>query len=89
VLKGGYLGKEADAGYRLCEQAIATDPNNARAPAWLSLKFFFTVIWELSADPKAGLERADELSSRAVVLDPTIGLTSQRLFHSMLRAAIS
>jgi TolB-like protein/class 3 adenylate cyclase len=70
VLKGGYLGKEADAGYRQCEQALTADPNNTRALAWLSLKFFFTVVWELSADPKADLQRADELSSRAVALDP-------------------
>jgi TolB-like protein/class 3 adenylate cyclase len=28
VQKGGYIGKDTDAGYRLCEQALAADPNN-------------------------------------------------------------
>ena len=36
VQKGGYLGEEADAGYRLCEQALSIDPNNVRALTWLS-----------------------------------------------------
>ena len=31
LLKGGFLGKEADAVYPLCEQALAVDPNNDRA----------------------------------------------------------
>jgi hypothetical protein len=29
--KAGSLGKEADAAYALCEQALAIDPNNVRA----------------------------------------------------------
>ena len=70
VQKGVFHGKEADAGYRLCEQALAADANNARALAWLSAKFAFAVIWGRSADPKSDLERADELSSRAALLDP-------------------
>jgi hypothetical protein len=37
VQKGGYIGKEADAGYALCEQALAADPNNARALAISSI----------------------------------------------------
>jgi len=43
VRKAGYLGKEADAGYRLCEQGLAADPNNVRALGYLSQKFFFPV----------------------------------------------
>jgi adenylate cyclase len=31
VQKANFIGKDADAGYRLCEQALAVDPNNARA----------------------------------------------------------
>jgi adenylate cyclase len=68
--RGVFHGTEADAGYRLCEQALAADPNNARALAWLSAKFAFAVIWGRSGDPKADLERAEELSSRATLLDP-------------------
>ena len=31
ALKAGFVGKEADAAYALCEQALAIDPNNVRA----------------------------------------------------------
>src|SRR5271169_216509 len=31
VQKSGYIGKEADAGSRLCEKALSIDPNNVRA----------------------------------------------------------
>ena len=63
VRKGGYSGKEAEAGYRLCEQALAVDPNNARALTWLSSKF----VW---VDTKTDLKRAEELASKALTLDP-------------------
>jgi adenylate cyclase len=68
--KGGYIGKEADAGYRLCERALAADPSNLRALSLLSLKFFLPVAFCCSADPEADLERADELASKALALDP-------------------
>ena len=68
--KGGYIGKEADAGYRLCEQALAIDPNNALALGFLAVKYYVPVSLGSSADPKADLKRADELNSRALALDP-------------------
>ena len=68
--KGGYVGKEADAGYRLCEQALAADPNNVRALNWLSNKFYVPVLIGMSADPKADLKRADELVSKGLAFDP-------------------
>jgi adenylate cyclase len=49
--KGGFLGDEADAGYRLCEQALAIDPNNLRALSMLSVKFWVPVGIGRSADP--------------------------------------
>jgi TolB-like protein/class 3 adenylate cyclase/cytochrome c-type biogenesis protein CcmH/NrfG len=70
VQRASYIGKEADAGYRLCEQALAADPNNIRALHFLSVKFFLPVALGLSADPKGDLKRADELLSRALALDP-------------------
>jgi tetratricopeptide (TPR) repeat protein len=67
VQKGGYIGKDADAGSRLCEQAVAADPSSVRALTWLAVKNFHSV----TADPKADLkQRADELVSRALALDP-------------------
>ena len=70
VRKGGYIGKEADEGFRLCEQALAIDPNNLRALWGLSLKFWIPVIVGVSADPKADLKRAEVLNSQALALGP-------------------
>jgi class 3 adenylate cyclase/TolB-like protein len=70
VQKGGYIGKEADAGYHLCEQALAADPNNVRALDWLSNEFYVPVLIGMSADPKADLKRADELVSKGLAFDP-------------------
>src|SRR5262249_5303495 len=67
--KAGYIGKEADAAYALCEQAIAIDPNNARALMALGIKFFVQVVAGVSGDPKGELERAYELESKALALD--------------------
>lgn len=68
--KAGWMGKEADAAYSLCEQALAIDPNNVRALAFLGFKFLLPAADGLSGDPKGDLERADELASRALSLDP-------------------
>jgi tetratricopeptide (TPR) repeat protein len=73
VRKVGYSGKEAEAGYRLCEQAIDADPNNVLALTTLSIKFYLPVILNRSADRRADLKRADELASRALVLDADSG----------------
>jgi TolB-like protein/class 3 adenylate cyclase/Tfp pilus assembly protein PilF len=70
VQKGGYFGKEADAGYHQCEQALAADPNNVRALDWLSNKFYVPVIIGRSADPKGDLKRADELVAKGLAFDP-------------------
>jgi TolB-like protein len=69
VRTAGYFGKEAEAGYRLCEQALDADPNNVLALITLSTKFYFPVMINLSVDPQADLKRADELASRALALD--------------------
>jgi adenylate cyclase len=68
--KVGYFGKEADAGYRLCEQALAVDPDNVHALSFLSIKFWLPIFLGVSADPKADLKRADELASRALTVNP-------------------
>jgi TolB-like protein len=73
--KGGYVGKEAEAAYGLCEQALKVDPDNARALTWLSAKFFFSARSRLSVDPKGDLKRANELTSKSLALDPNYGTT--------------
>ncbi len=51
VRKAGYLGKEAEAGYRLCEQALDADPNNVLALVTLSAKFYLPVILNRTTPP--------------------------------------
>jgi adenylate cyclase len=68
--KAGWIGKEAEAAYALCEQALAIDPNNVRALMALGVKFFMPASIGVSSDPKGDLERADELESKALALDP-------------------
>jgi adenylate cyclase len=68
--KAGAIGKEADAAFALCEQALAIDPNNVRALIQLGWKFFHLAQSGVSGDPKGDFERADELVSKALVLDP-------------------
>jgi hypothetical protein len=51
IQRGGYLGEESDAGYRLCERALSTDPNNIRALTWLSAKSLYSVT-RASAPPR-------------------------------------
>ncbi len=70
VAKGGFIGKDADAGYRICEQALDVDPSNVRALSQLAAKFFLRVGYGQSADPKADLKRAEDLLSQALALDP-------------------
>jgi TolB-like protein/class 3 adenylate cyclase len=68
--KAGFVGKEADAAYALCEQALAIDPNNVRALQALGVKFYMRAPVGASVDRKGDLERADELESKALALDP-------------------
>jgi tetratricopeptide (TPR) repeat protein len=68
--KHGYVGKEAEPGMRLCEQALALDPNNVHALSLLALKSWALVASSISADRAADLKRADELASQALALDP-------------------
>src|SRR5262249_21215254 len=49
---------------------LAIDPNNVRALVVLGYKFFVRAQTGASDDPKGDLERADELASRALAIDP-------------------
>jgi adenylate cyclase len=70
VEKAGWIGEEADAAYALCEQALTIDPKNVRALQMLGVKFWVLAALGVSGDPKGDLERADELESKALALDP-------------------
>jgi adenylate cyclase len=69
VRKVGYFGKEAETGYRLCEQALDIDPDNVLALTMLATKFFLPVMLRRSADPQADLTRAGELVPHALTID--------------------
>ena len=75
--KAGAIGKEAEAAFALCEQALAIDPNNVRALLGSALKLWLPAALGLSRDPKGDLERADEFASKATALDPDLGLGSR------------
>ncbi len=51
--KAGSIGKEAEAAFALCEQALAIDPNNVRALMGLGEKFFKLAQTGVSSDPRA------------------------------------
>jgi TolB-like protein/Tfp pilus assembly protein PilF len=65
VIRGGVRGKGAEAGFPLCERALALDPNNVRALILLSVKHRLAI-----GLPERDLKRADEFVSRALALDP-------------------
>ena len=55
-MKAGRIGKEADAAYALCEQALAIDPNNVRALATLAVQVPHAgVAWRLQRRPQSRL----------------------------------
>jgi adenylate cyclase len=68
--KAGAIGKESDAAFALCEQALSIDPDNVRALLGLALKLWLPEALGLSRDPKGDLERADEFASKAIAIDP-------------------
>ncbi len=49
------VSKEAQAGFRLCEQALTLAPDNVHALAVLSVRYWQPVSHHLSVDPKADL----------------------------------
>ena len=68
--KAGYLGKEAEAAYRLCEQALAIDPNNALALSFMAVKFAFPVGLGCKRRPESRPTRAEEVNAQALASDP-------------------
>jgi TolB-like protein/Tfp pilus assembly protein PilF len=71
AIKGSYVGNE---NYRLCEQALAIDPNNVLALTFLGIKLQMQAGLGVSGDPKRDLKQADELESKALALDPDYGV---------------
>jgi adenylate cyclase len=66
-IKGSYVVNEE---YRLCEQALAIDPNNVLALTVSGIKLSMQASLGVSGDPKGDMKRAFELESRALAIDP-------------------
>jgi TolB-like protein/Flp pilus assembly protein TadD len=69
-LRYGPNRDEADAGYELCERALAVDSQNVRALSILAEKFATRVTASQSIDRDADVRRAAELVSRALASEP-------------------
>jgi tetratricopeptide (TPR) repeat protein len=66
VGKAGLGGKEAATA---CERALDADPNNVTALSMSSIGYTMPILLGGSTDPRSDLKRADELASRAIVVD--------------------
>jgi adenylate cyclase len=69
-LRWGVTPSIAQPAFALCERALQIDGGNVRALAVLGIRSQARVTLLLSDDPKAEVSRADELTARAVALDP-------------------
>ena len=75
--KAGFVGKEADAAYALCEQALAIDPNNVRALMVLGSSSFCRRRLAFPATLKATSSGPTNWSRKALALDPDFTWRSQ------------
>jgi adenylate cyclase len=66
----GVYRDEVEAGFDLCERALEIDPDNVRAVSILAEKFATRVTTLQSIDREADIQRANELISRALAIDP-------------------
>jgi adenylate cyclase len=74
-LRYGAMPAASQPAFALCERALEIDSRNVRALAILAIRSQVRVINLISDDPNAELRRADELSVRALALDPNNYLT--------------
>src|SRR6202046_4559480 len=72
--EAGYLRSGAlratEATYALCERALGMDAQNVRVLAILAIRSLARVINFVNDDPEAELRRADDLTARALTVDP-------------------
>jgi class 3 adenylate cyclase/TolB-like protein/Tfp pilus assembly protein PilF len=64
------LGKEWEAAYALCAQALQIDDRNVTALGRMAWWYILPVVEAQSPDPQAAIRQADELASRALAIDP-------------------
>ena len=64
------LGKEWEAAFVLCRQALQIDDRNVTALGFTAIWYILPVLEAQSTDPQAAIRQADELASRALAIDP-------------------
>jgi adenylate cyclase len=69
-LRWGVMPSAAQRAFALCERALAIDGHNVRALAILAIRSQVRIINFMSEDINDELRKADELSARALALDP-------------------
>ncbi|MFO1158062.1 MAG: winged helix-turn-helix domain-containing protein [Reyranellaceae bacterium] len=69
-LRYGPSRRESEKGFRLCEEALAIDPDNVRALAVLAERTTMRVTGMQSLDPEADIRRSEELVLRALAAEP-------------------
>jgi tetratricopeptide (TPR) repeat protein len=74
-LRWGVMPSMAQPAFAFCERALELDGGNVRALAILAIRSQAHVINFASGNPKDEGRRADELSARALALDPNNYLT--------------
>jgi TolB-like protein len=84
-LRYGPSRRESDAGFELCERALAIDPNNVRALGILAEKYTTRVTGMQSTDREADIRCSDELATRALAADPS----SYHAHHAKARVLVA
>jgi len=69
-LRWGVMPSAAQPAFALCERALEIDGRNVRALSILAIRSQVGVINFISDDTKDELRKADEMSARALALDP-------------------
>jgi adenylate cyclase len=68
-LRSGAL-RAAESTYALCDRALEMDTQNVRVLAILAIRSLARVINFVNDDPESELRRADDLTARALAVDP-------------------
>lgn len=84
-LRFGPSRRESEQGYRLCERALAIDPNNVRALGILAERTTMRVTGMQSVDRNADIRFSEELVTRALAADPN----SYHAHHAKARLLVA
>jgi TolB-like protein/cytochrome c-type biogenesis protein CcmH/NrfG len=84
-LRYGPSRRESEQGFRLCERALAIDPDNVRALGILAERTTMRVTGMQSIDREADIRASEELVNRALAADPN----SYHAHHAKARLLVA